>query len=652
MRPLAALLRREFFERVRTVGHFGMRTAYVGLLFFVIVVVAWDSFMTGLNQPISHSPDLGQVLFRTFAFVQYGLVVLLVPLIGAGAIVDERAEGSLQLLLLTHLSYGQIAFGKFASRLGLIALVVSSNVPVLFFAALLGGVEPMDVVRVFTLTMATAAMFLGVSMSASSLASQSPVGAATATYTLLVLMLVSLFFLFLVDPSWFYFWHGPLALTFAVVEPLTIGASWWIAAAVNFGLGGLGVVASALLLRRGVRGSRSLSQRRDGAAIVPTASRAAGVWGNPVAWREWVRKGRPWHQLGACAALGIVSGVVLGVTTNESEAAEIFLIGLNFVFFTACIFSLAIGSSVFAQEKREQTLDLLKLTYMSPWEIVSGKLSAVWRLALCFSAWVLPAGLAAGLMDEDLPLLGAVGSCVAMVVGLTFVGAVGVFYSLVAESPMRAAFPSVSTFIYVSTFMFMWPMVFFQDEDAIPFCLLIGWSLVFVPPLLIVVRTAPRRLLPGGVMLGVWAAMVLVLGLSAKESLVLFGVSPFVLLNASVLLFTENSGSDMAGTLVLGGVLLVWATVFFIWASMALLDEVSTPETVESGDPALAALLSGVIPGAGQVYLGEMGRGAVIMVVSMLLGCGLGLANVAASVDAYKLATRAREVRRATESRR
>ena len=54
-------------------------------------------------------------------------------------------------------------------------------------------------------------------------------------------------------------------------------------------------------------------------------------------------------------------------------------------------------------------------------------------------------------------------------------------------------------------------------------------------------------------------------------------------------------------------------------------------------------MMSLVIPGLGQLYAGRSTRGAVIMVVSVILLFGFGTANIAAAIDAYLLAARERE---------
>ncbi len=58
--------------------------------------------------------------------------------------------------------------------------------------------------------------------------------------------------------------------------------------------------------------------------------------------------------------------------------------------------------------------------------------------------------------------------------------------------------------------------------------------------------------------------------------------------------------------------------------------------------PGKALLLSLLLPGAGQLYLGQKTKGAVFMVAALLTCCAAGLWNLYASSDAYSLAKRAR----------
>lgn len=58
--------------------------------------------------------------------------------------------------------------------------------------------------------------------------------------------------------------------------------------------------------------------------------------------------------------------------------------------------------------------------------------------------------------------------------------------------------------------------------------------------------------------------------------------------------------------------------------------------------PWLIALSSLLVPGAGQLWLGQRVKGAVILVGGSVLCCGFGVVNVFAAVDALVLARRVR----------
>lgn len=59
-----------------------------------------------------------------------------------------------------------------------------------------------------------------------------------------------------------------------------------------------------------------------------------------------------------------------------------------------------------------------------------------------------------------------------------------------------------------------------------------------------------------------------------------------------------------------------------------------------SPDPILAALLSLVLPGVGQIMAGQAAKGAVMLVIAVLTCAFGGLFNLLAAVDAYLIAQR------------
>lgn len=68
---------------------------------------------------------------------------------------------------------------------------------------------------------------------------------------------------------------------------------------------------------------------------------------------------------------------------------------------------------------------------------------------------------------------------------------------------------------------------------------------------------------------------------------------------------------------------------------------VATP-TTSGTDPVLAAILSLLLPGVGQLIIGQTAKGALLLAIG-LLSCGMGgVLNVVAAIDAYLIAGRLR----------
>lgn len=645
MGPWGALLRRELLSRMRTVSHFVMRTVYVGVLFMVVVALGQSVLLSNLGEPVSFAPGLGRLLFVSFGFAQYALVVVLVPLVSAGAVVEERVEGSLQLLFLTKLTPWQIAAGKFLARLGLVALLVLSNVPVLAFAAMLGGVEPVDVLRVFSLTLGTAAMLTGWGLVASAFC-QSTVRAAMVIYLGLVALTASLLCLLGVDVAWFLPWHPMLSVYMALAEPLSAAPWWWVATLVDVGLGALGVLVTTLLLRWDARKARLF----DGSSVAGSGGGAGVVWDNPIVWRGWARQGRFWPWLLLGLAAGLVHGGVIVWCDTGGEGEVALIVGDIIIMSTMVLMCIAVGANAFAQEKREQTLDLLRLTKLTPWDIVVGKSVSILRLVLIFIAAIQPGMWASLLVLEQVNLGLLLFPTLGLVLVGFFVGALSMFYSLVSATPMHAALPSVALIFYVSAPMYLWPMLVFQHEDFLLVCLLLGWSLVFVPPMLLIARARPAAMPVGMTIVGGWVAMVLVMPLFLEQFLVPFTPS-LIFLMANTFLLALGDSPNVDEHLIAGGFgasQVLVTMVYYLWAAVTLFDaRLEGLASEEEESPKLAALLSAVIPGAGQIYLGHSVRGGVIMTLSMLFVCCAGLANIAAAIDAHRLASDLRERRRA-----
>lgn len=156
---LAVLLRRGwlrlfgpvlFYELVRLARqrrNFWMRTAYaVGLaVLFTFTYLVWtDEYDPGAGRPIPLRAlaKLAESFFDTYMVIQFLAVGILTPAYVAGAIAEEKERKTLEFLLATDLRDREIVFGKLAARVGNMTLFLLAGLPVLSLVQFFGGVDP------------------------------------------------------------------------------------------------------------------------------------------------------------------------------------------------------------------------------------------------------------------------------------------------------------------------------------------------------------------------------------------------------------------------------------------------------------------------------------------------------------------------------
>ena len=87
-----------------------------------------------------------------FVVQQFLLVLLATPAFTAGAITDEKTRGTLQHLLIAHLTAGEIVLGKLLGRLAQVGVLVLVGLPVLCFIGVFGGLDPLLMLAVLAAT--------------------------------------------------------------------------------------------------------------------------------------------------------------------------------------------------------------------------------------------------------------------------------------------------------------------------------------------------------------------------------------------------------------------------------------------------------------------------------------------------------------------
>jgi ABC-2 type transport system permease protein len=130
------------------------------------------------------SAQVGQALFRGLTFVELLLVVCLAPALTSGAISGERERLTYDMLLATPLRPGQLLWGKLVAALGYLFMLIFAAIPVFSVVLVFGGVEPLALLKVLSLLVATAICFGALGLCCSALLR------STARATLLALMIV------------------------------------------------------------------------------------------------------------------------------------------------------------------------------------------------------------------------------------------------------------------------------------------------------------------------------------------------------------------------------------------------------------------------------------------------------------------------------
>lgn len=100
------------------------------------------------------------VVYIALSIIELGLVLFIVPAYTAGSISGEREKQTLEILLTTRLTPGQIIRGKLASSISLLLFLVFSSLPILAIVFSIGGVSYLHILQLLLLIFVTA-IFIG-----------------------------------------------------------------------------------------------------------------------------------------------------------------------------------------------------------------------------------------------------------------------------------------------------------------------------------------------------------------------------------------------------------------------------------------------------------------------------------------------------------
>jgi len=178
----------------------GARTYW--LLFGYLLLLSLILFFSYLGWWNQHSNEMerggasagftiGRTFFQTLFYSQAVMIALITPALTAGAISVEREQRTFEMLRGTILRPRSIVWGKLASSVSFVALLLTSSLPLLSLCFLLGGVSPGEVFFAYILLVGDAFLFGAVGLCWSAYAANTATATVLSYATLIVFFVVT-----------------------------------------------------------------------------------------------------------------------------------------------------------------------------------------------------------------------------------------------------------------------------------------------------------------------------------------------------------------------------------------------------------------------------------------------------------------------------
>lgn len=136
-------------------------------------------------------------IYCIMAYIQFGMLMLIIPGITASSISGERERQTLDILLSTKLTPYQIIIGKLQSSLTIVLLLSITSLPIVSLVFVFGGVKLIDL-AVLILLLTIEGLFVGSLGIFFSALFKKTTSATILTYTSLIVVLVGSFMVVMV----------------------------------------------------------------------------------------------------------------------------------------------------------------------------------------------------------------------------------------------------------------------------------------------------------------------------------------------------------------------------------------------------------------------------------------------------------------------
>jgi ABC-type transport system involved in multi-copper enzyme maturation permease subunit len=473
----------------------------------ILLAIVWLNDPRFYRYPVGDSSRLvtiqemsriGYTIFGSLMWTQGLAILFLVPALVSGVIADERQRKTLQYLLASCLTSGEIVVGKLAARLLFTATFLAVGLPVFVILAFLGGVDP-DFVLVFFASSASLLFFLGSMAILISTHARRPRDAISMMYILefawiFVPTLLTFFFPWLGGIwSLAYEWFRPVVVTVASSSPFylltSIPGGWNNVLSNILWMIGLQMGFGSVMLGLAILRLRPASRREGGAARITARSlrflRRPRCLNDAMLWKEcFVAKSPLSNQIATTLVFLVVGGMMVYFSYDSFKAAFRELLDQGYttgaarlgynetlrVILTLLYVCVAIGvASASAHsltgERDEDTWVSLVSTPLTPFEILRAKLvGALWTMRWVVALWL--AFAISGLAVGSLHPVGFFAGWTLMVVYSLFICALGMTYSLRSRTSGRALLATIFTLVVMNG-MYLLLSIPFQSESVV-----------------------------------------------------------------------------------------------------------------------------------------------------------------------------------------
>src|SRR3954452_5714734 len=375
------VLQRELLTNLRMSRAFVLLFMYVALL-GVVVWLAWPQEQRlDLAQPTA-----AKRLVNLFFFGQFMLASLMAPSFAAGAITGEKERMSYEMLLATPLRPGAIVLGKLFAALCHLGILMICSLPIVMLCLPLGGVSLYEVFAAYLGMIAMVALFGMISLWASGYFRRT--SAALVVSYLMILPLASVCVLMWNQMEQLGSSRLLVTVTIVPIACVTMSALMWRSTCQRLlyppDLGSEG--KEVIDLETEARDAVGLYIKRDEfpdklfAPPKRTSFLEEGV--NPIYDKEM--RSEIFSQGTLMLRLVIQSKMFLALFVmavclyiNPLWAAWYIAYVILFNMLVGPVFSAGSVTS----ERERQTLDLLLVTLVTPWQILWGKLVAGLRVS-------------------------------------------------------------------------------------------------------------------------------------------------------------------------------------------------------------------------------------------------------------------------------